>query len=332
MPELRKDPVTGRWVIISTERALRPRDYAHFEEEAKENSECPFCPGNEYMTPPEVLSYRPNGGEPNTPGWTLRVVPNKYPALQREGELNRQGEGIFDKMNGVGIHEVLIETPEHHLTLSSMPVKSVEDVLWAIRDRLKEIKKDRRFKYVMVFKNHGSLAGASLSHPHFQLVALPIVPKRVSEELAGAKQHFSLKERCIFCDIIKQELKENSRKIIENQDYIAVAPYAPRFPFETWVLPKKHSCLFEENQVHEMENLACLLKDFLTRVTKVLGNPPYNLILHNSPFVDGVEEIFHWHMEFMPTLTKVAGFEWGTGFYINPTPPEDSAKFLREAN
>lgn len=247
-----------------------------------------------------------------------------------DGGLNRQGEGIFDKMNGVGVHEVIIETPDHNLTLATMPVKGIEDVFWAIRDRLVEIKKDKRFKYVMVFKNHGSLAGASLSHSHSQLVALPIVPKRVSEEIHGARQHYELKERCIFCDIIKQEIKDRVRKILENQDFIAIAPYAPRFPFETWILPKNHSASFEENQVHEMENLAIITKDFLTRVTKILSDPTYNLILHNSPFIEGVKDIYHWHIEFMPVLTKVAGFEWGTGFYINPTPPEDSAKFLRE--
>ncbi|MGQ9617648.1 MAG: galactose-1-phosphate uridylyltransferase [Candidatus Aminicenantia bacterium] len=331
MPELRKDPVTGRWVIISTERAFRPKDFKISDEEKKNNGECPFCPGNEHKTPPEVLSYRPNGGMPNTPGWNIRVVPNKYPALHSFVDLNRQGEGIFDKMSGVGIHEVIIETPDHNDTLSSMPVKGVEDVFWAIRDRLLEIKKDKRFKYVMVFKNHGSLAGASLYHSHSQLVALPIVPKRVMEEIAEARQYYELKERCIFCDIIKQEIKENVRNIVENDDFIAISPYAPRFPFETWILPKNHSHAFEENQVHEMENLASILKDFLERVTKILHDPPYNLILHNSPFIDGVKEIYHWHIEFMPTLTKVAGFEWGTGFYINPTPPEDSARYLKKA-
>lgn len=330
MPELRKDPVTGRWVIISTERALRPRDYKVIKEEIRRDGECPFCPGNEHMTPPEVLSYRPNGGAPNTPGWNIRVVPNKYPALSSEAVLNRQGEGIFDKMTGVGVHEVIIETPDHNLTLDKMEVKGIEDVFWAIRDRLVELKRDKRFKYVMVFKNHGFLAGASLSHSHSQLVALPIVPKRVLEEIYGARQHYELKERCIFCDIIKQEIKDGVRKIIENDDFLAISPYAPRFPFETWILPKNHSSSFEENQVHEMENLARIVKDFLTRVTKILNDPPYNLILHNSPFIEGVREIYHWHIEFMPTLTKVAGFEWGTGFYINPTPPEDSAKFLRD--
>lgn len=331
MPELRKDPITGRWVIISTERALRPSDYRVVHEESKNNEACPFCPGNEKMTPPEVLSYRPNGGEPDTPGWNLRVVPNKYPALNLNGELNRQGEGIFDKMNGVGVHEVIIETPDHNLTLAGMSVKEIEDLFWAIRDRLVEIKKDKRFKYVMVFKNHGFLAGASLYHSHSQLVALPIIPKRVSEEIYGARRHFEIKKRCIFCDIIKQDTKDNLRKILENQNFIAIAPYAPRFPFETWILPKYHSSSFEENQVHEMENLARIMKDFLTRITKILNDPPYNLILHNSPFIEGVETIYHWHIEFIPTLTKVAGFEWGTGFYINPTPPEDSARFLREA-
>ncbi len=336
MPELRKDPIVGRWVIISTDRAKRPTDFAR-ERPKMKGGFCPFCYGNETKTPPEVLAYRPNpnGGPPpehDTPGWRVRVVPNKFPALGIEGGLNRQAEGMFDKMNGVGAHEVIIETPEHMSTLPMLPDKRVEDVLWAFRDRILDLKQDRRFKYILIFKNHGEAAGASLEHPHSQLIALPILPKQVVEELEGAKQYFIYKERCVFCDIIRQELDDPIRVVAENDDFVTLAPYAPRFPFETWILPKRHESAFENSSSQMYENLAKALKNLLRRADAVLDNPAYNLVVHTSPVQDPTLDHYHWHIEFMPKLTKTAGFEWGTGFYINPTPPEEAAKFLREAN
>ncbi len=330
MPELRKDPIIGRWVIISTERGMRPSDFAVVEEK-KKGGFCPFCPGNEGTTPPEILCYRENGTKPNTPGWSLRVVANKFPALRIEGALNREGEGVYDKMNGIGAHEVIIESPNHNETLSTISVKNFEDVLWAFRDRMVDLGKDTRLKYGLIFKNQGDSAGASLEHSHSQLIALPIVPKRVSEEIESAKAYYSYKERCIFCDIIRQETKQGSRMISENQDFVAIAPYAPRSPFETWIVPKKHSCSFEEAQKHEYENLARIFSDTLKRIDKVLSVPPYNFILHTAPFSNGCKDYYHWHFEIVPKLVKIAGFEWGSGFYINPTPPEESARFMREA-
>ncbi len=331
MPELRKDPVTGRWVIIATERAKRPTDFVRDKVEIHGSGFCPFCYGNESKTPPEILAYRHDGSQRNAPGWSLRVVPNKFPALGIEGTLNRQGEGLYDKMNGIGAHEVIIETPEHALTLATLPVRRVEDVLWAFRDRILDLKKDRRFKYILIFKNHGEAAGASLEHPHSQLIALPVVPKRVLEEVDGAREYYNFKERCIFCDIIRQEVESKIRVIAENREFIAMAPFAPRFPFEMWLIPKVHRSAFEESQKSEFEQLAEILKDMLSRLDKVLDFPAYNYIIHTSPFPDSSNDYYHWHFEIMPKLTKVAGFEWGTGFYINPTPPEESAKFLREA-
>ncbi|MBV8208062.1 MAG: DUF4931 domain-containing protein, partial [Acidobacteria bacterium] len=204
MPELRKDPIVGRWVIISTDRAKRPTDFDRDQVKIK-GGFCPFCPGHENKTPPEVLAYRPNPAERDTPGWTVRVVPNKFPALGIEGNLGRQAEGMFDRMNGIGAHEVVIETSDHSQTLATLPDKRVEDVLWAFRDRILDLKQDKRFRYILIFKNHGEAAGASLEHAHCQLIALPIVPKQVVEELEGAKEYFRYKERCIFCDIIQQE-------------------------------------------------------------------------------------------------------------------------------
>ncbi len=331
MPELRRDPITGRWVIIATDRAKRPTDFVREKVQVRQSAFCPFCYGNESKTPPEILAHRGNGTGPDTPGWTIRVVPNKFPALGIEGSLDRQGEGLYDKMNGVGAHEVIIETPEHSMTLATMPVERVEEVLWVYRDRITDLKKDQRFKYILIFKNHGDAAGASLEHPHSQLIALPVVPKRVREEVDGAQNHYNFKERCIFCDITRQEMDSGNRVVAENQGFIVLAPFAPRFPFEMWIVPKVHQSAFEACQQCELQQLAAILKDMLIRLDKVLDCPPYNYIIHTSPISEGAEDYYHWHLEIMPKLTKVAGFEWGTGFYINPTPPEEAAKFLREA-
>jgi UDPglucose--hexose-1-phosphate uridylyltransferase len=331
VPEFRKDPVTGRWVIIATDRAKRPSDFLREAVEIKGANNCPFCPGNESKTPPEVLAYRNGGGLPNSPGWKLRVVPNKYPVLGIEGDLEKQGEGLFDKMNGIGAHEVIIETPDHSKTFATLTEKEIEDVFWAFRDRMLDLKKDKRFRYILIFKNHGAAAGASLEHTHCQLIALPIVPKRVREEVNGAKSHFDLKERCIYCDMIRQEQEEGVRLILENKDFVVLAPYAPRFPFETYILPKMHDSCFEEAHTSEYENLSRIVRETLRRIERVLDRPAYNMMIHTSPFNENVSEYYHWHIEVMPKLTKVAGFEWGTGFYINPTPPEEAAKFLREA-
>lgn len=334
MPELRKDPIVGRWVIISTDRAKRPTDF--FREGVKiKGGFCPFCYGNENKTPKEILAYRPtqNGAtsQRDTPGWTMRVVPNKFPALGIEGTLNRQAEGMFDKMNGIGAHEVIIETSDHNATLANLTPKKIEDVLWAFRDRILDLKKDRRFKYILIFKNHGEAAGASLEHAHSQLIALPILPIYVAEELEGAKNYYIFKERCVFCDLIQQEMDDTSRVVAENEHFITLAPYAPRFPFETWILPKQHESAFENSSSRMFEDLAKALKTLLMKADRVLDNPPYNLVIHSSPVQDPTNDHYHWHIEFMPKLTKTAGFEWGTGFYINPTPPEEAARFLREA-
>ena len=330
MPELRKDPITGRWVIISTDRAKRPSDFAR-EPERKMGTNCPFCAGNEAKTPPEVLAYRTNGDVPNGPGWNVRVVPNKFPALGIEGALDKRGEGLFDRMNGIGAHEVIIETPDHKEAMAQYTEKRLEDVLWAFRDRMLDLKKDRRFRYILIFKNQGEAAGASLEHSHSQLIALPIVPKRVQEEVEGSKQYFSLKERCIFCDMIHQETEAKVRIVDQNDHFVTVEPYAPRFPFETWVLPTDHESAFENAPSHLYESLAKAMKLLLLRVDKVLDSPPYNLVIHTSPLNEASNDFYHWHIEMMPKLTKVAGFEWGTGFYINPTPPEEAAQFLRDA-
>jgi UDPglucose--hexose-1-phosphate uridylyltransferase len=331
MSELRKDPVTGRWVIISTERRKRPSDFRLESVTIAPDAGCPFCEGHEDMTPRELLAHR-NGSAPNGPGWSLRVVPNQFPVLRVEGTLDRQGEGLFDKMNGIGAHEVIIETPRHEETLATMGEGDVEQVLWACRERVHDLKQDRRFRYIIIFKNHGAAAGAHLDHSHTQLIALPIVPREVRDEIDGARVHYTAKERCVFCDIVRQETQEHRRVIAENADMVAVAPYAPRFPFETWILPKRHQASFEDAPRHEYAALGRLLGDILRRMNRALRMPPYNLLIHSAPLHESAAaEFYHWHVEIIPTLTKVAGFEWATGFYLNPTSPEEAAQVLRDA-
>ena len=328
MPELRKDPVVGRWVIISTERARRPTDFQRDPVRARGTS-CVFCPGNEDKTPPEILAGRPDSSAPNGPGWSYRVVPNKFPALRIEGDLEPAGEGLFDRMNGVGAHEVVIETPDHHGSLTTMSLDAVADVLLAYRDRIVDLKKDPRFEYALVFKNFGDAAGASLEHPHSQLIATPITPIMVTEELTGSARYWEMKERCVWCDVVRQERRGRTRLILERDGYVALAPFAPRFPFETWILPTQHRASFEESGVDDLRALAGMLGDFMRRLTITLNEPPFNFMLHTAPLRDGSLEYYHWHLEIIPKLTNVAGFEWGSGFFINPMPPESAAAALR---
>jgi len=281
------------------------------------------------MTPPEILGYR-QGGQPNDPNWTLRVVPNKFPALRIEGELGKAADGIYDRMHGIGAHEVVIESERHDVDLFDLPEKRFEDVLWAYRDRLLDLKKDSRFKSVLIFKNHGPAAGASLTHSHSQLIALPVIPKRVMEEMNGCREYYRFRDRCLFCDIVVQEMDQKVRIVEETGEFLAFSPYAPRFPFETWIVPKRHQCAYEMIEGNQAKALAAVFRRTLRRLNLALENPPFNFIVHSAPFSERAADFYHWHIEIMPKLTKVAGFEWGSGFYINPTPPEESAKYLRE--
>jgi len=331
MPELRRDPVVGRWVIIAAERAKRPQDFASFASVsgASGRDNCPFCPGREDRTPPEIMAYRPEGSSPDGPGWTLRVVPNKYPALQIEGELDPRGEGIYDRMNGIGAHEVIIETPDHEATVATMPPGELEAMLRAWVERMQDLERDTRFKYIQIFKNVGEAAGASLDHPHCQLIATPVVPKRISEELAGARGYYEYKERCVFCDVVRQESEDGRRLIFADDVFVSAVPFAPRFPFETQILPRRHEASFKNVVEEEIKHLALHLRLLLEKINGLLDTPPYNLVLHTAPCgQDGLPH-YHWHVEIIPKLAKVAGFEWGTGFYINPTIPEEVASHLR---
>ena len=329
MPELRKDPIIGRWVIISTERSKRPVDYDIIDT-AVHHSSCPFCYGQEQLTTPEIMAVRPPDSAPNTPSWQIRVIANKYPALRVEGELEKSGEGLYDKMSGIGAHEIIVEMPEHNRLLSDLPIPHLQNILAAYLSRMQDLKRDTRLKYLMVFKNQGYRAGASLEHSHSQLIATPIIPKTINEELAGSLEYYNYKERCVFCDIIKQEGEDRRRLVLENERFISIAPFAARFPFECWLLPKKHESNFENITPDDLALLAPMLKETLLRIKASVNNPPFNLVIHTAPCQLSGLPHFHWHMEIMPRITRVAGFERGTGFYINPTPPEEYARFLRE--
>ncbi len=340
MPELRKDPIIGRWVIIATERARRPDQFSGNPEEFPPEKPCPFCEGAESQTPKEIYALRPRNTQPNSPGWDLRVVPSIAPFLKIEGDLERRGKGLYDIMNGVGAHEIVVETNQHIANMSDLSNEQIAKVLKCYADRIIDLEKDPRFKYVLVFKNYGkSAGGSSIRHSRSQLIATPVNPKRVKEELAGSRHYFDYHERCVFCDLIHQEIKQKDRLILDLDGFIAISPFAARFPFETWILPKKHCCDFTSQDSDSFKNLGKVLKSVLLKLKKGLNDPPYNYIFHTAPFRrqksgywKTIDQDYHWHIEIMPRLTRVAGFEWGTGFYICPIIPEDAAKFLREVN
>jgi len=329
MPDLRKDPIVGRWVIIAKSRARRPHD---FDSTPRRHAErfCPFCEGNEDKTPGEIIAYRNPGSQRNRTGWRVRVIPNKFPALEIEGELNKRGEGIYDMMRGVGAHEVIIESPRHLVSTAELSEEQLREVLWVYRDRLVDLKKDHRLVYGMIFKNVGAAAGASLEHTHSQLIVTPIVPIYVWEEMTGSLEFYNYRGRCVYCDMIQQELASEKRIVLDSPGFLALCPFASRFPFETWLLPKTHASHYENIQKNEVDELSGVMRQVIAKVEAALDQPAYNYIVHTAPFDTQELGHYHWHMEIIPSLTKTAGFEWGTGFYINPVPPEQAAAFLRE--
>ena len=332
MGELRLDPMTARWVIISTEKDYGPQNY-EIESPLIKGGTCPFCIGNEKMTPPEVDADRAPETAPDTPGWVTRTVPNKFPALKNDPDLNRTGIGMFDMMNGVGEHEVIVEGTDHYQQLADLDVEQVKKVVRVYKKRSLELGMDNRFRYILIFKNYGSAAGASLEHSHTQLISLPIIPKRVMEELECAHHYFDYKERCVFCDIVRQESENRHREVAENKHFIAFCPFASRSPFEISIMPKQHQAYFTDIKEEEIDSFARILKEVLLRMKVGLKDPPYNFIIHTTPFdATGDDFIYyHWHVEVMPKVSKIAGFEWGTGFYLNPTSPETASRYLREA-
>ena len=338
MSELRKDIISGRWVILASERSKRPDDFRPAGAAKKEEvpAFCPFCEGNESKTPPEVASLRKRGSRKDGPGWRVRIVPNKFPALSRGLPPERHDEGIFQWMDGVGVHEVVIETPNHLRELPDLSLAHLQDVLATYKERVRSIEEEYQYKYVHVFKNKGREAGASLSHPHSQIVATPIIPKQVNEELYGCERLHRQFGECIFCRIIREETQIGQRLVTRNDHFCVVTPFAPRFPFELRVYPRRHSAWFSKSTNTELRSLARIVKTVLGKLRDILADPPYNFYIHQGPNPNlpheawvNLESSYHWHMEVIPVLTRVAGFEWGTGFYINPVPPETAAGFLR---
>lgn len=337
MPDLRQDPVVKRWVIVSTERSRRPNDFTDHNNHLPTTAVDPLAEGNEHLTPPEIYAVRNHGTEANKPGWRVRVVPNKYPVLRVEGSLDKEGEGIYDRMNGIGAHEVVVENPKQDVQLEELPLDHVAAVVDTYRIRMTDLLRDMRFRYVLVFKNFGYGAGATLSHPHSQIIATPVTPIAVKDKLAGAQEYYDQKERSIFADILKQELKDTRRVVCQNAGFVCFCPYASRFPFELCIMPRRSRADFHKIEHQEVSQLADILKMSLLKLRRGLNKPQYNYLIHTAPvrhpkknYWTTLEEDFCWHIEITPRLTQIAGFEVGTGFYVNPVPPEDAAQFLKD--
>ncbi len=330
MPEFRKDPITDRWVVIATERARRPLGHGS---EAANGTPCPFCAGNENLTPPEVLVLRDPNGHASAPNWTVRVVPNKYPALVPDGGRPLITDTHDAIQSGIGAHEVIIESPTHVTDMALLSQNQFAVILRAYRRRIMELRTNRRFRYLFIYKNQGAEAGATLEHVHSQLIAMPMIPKLVLEEIDAAKKYYAANRRCVFCDILQKEANTRERLVSENGRYLAMCPFAPRFPYETWILPKQHASFFERNTEQEDRDLAGILRETLMRLKRSLDGPAFNYIIHSSPPEQGENEngYYHWHLEILPKLIRVGGFEWGSGSHINTVAPEQSARSLRAA-
>ncbi len=342
MSELRRDPIAGYWTIISSERGWRPMEYR--PKKALDERECPFCEGKEAMTTSETFALRKPGTLPNSPGWEVRSIFSKMPILSNVADgADSEGHGIYDMRDGVGQHEVIVETPHHQHDLDEFTLPAIEKVLGVYAERVSELSRDPRFEYALLFKNHGLVSGSApdvIRHSRSQLLAMPIIPKRAKEQLTLAKHYYERRERCVVCDMIKQEAADGARIVVQNNSFFAFCPFASRFPFEMWVLPKKHSADFANTEAGAYGDLAWVVKQCLVRLRNLLNDPPYNLILHTAPlrhkkstiYWKTLEEDTHWFWQIMPRLTLNAGFEWGTGIHINPTPPEEAAALLRDTS
>jgi len=330
MPEFRQNMLTNEWVIIAIERAKRPEDFQKREAERPPLPEfsafCPFCPGNEAQTPPATHVLKKNGT------WAVRVVPNKFAALQSDTPFQPKRVGRFLKATGYGIAEVIIETPRHNLTLATMDNESVEDVVKVYKLRYLSVAKEKQVRFINIFRNHGVRAGTSLEHPHSQLIATPIIPPHVRNPIEQAVRYSDTHGRCIYCDMLAEEIRREERLIAESDYFVAYAPYASRTPFEVRIMPKKHQSSFADIGSKEVSDFAAFLKNILARIHKGLNDPDYNFIIRSAPVGDENARYFHWYMLIIPRLTTQAGFEIGTGIYINITYPEHCAEFLKSIN
>jgi UDPglucose--hexose-1-phosphate uridylyltransferase len=330
--ELRKDPLLGRWVAVLSQHKA-PSDYAIYPTTDNEGS-CILCAGREKETTAEIMSL-PGGNE--SKAWATRVIPNFTPVFRVDGELWRRGDGMYDKMNSIGANEIIIESPEHSVRPEDKGLDQMRKVIRTYRERMIDLEKDARLRYTLIYKNSGKEAGAVYSHPLSHLASTPVIPKRVKEELDGAKEYFAYKERCIFCDVIREELRIGSRVILETRHFISFCPYASKFPFESWIVPRRHCCAFQDIDQEEIEDMALILSSILKKLRTAFPGLAFNYFIHSAPnrmprkdHWHTLGEDFHWHMEIMPRLMRTSGFEWGSGFYILPTSPEHASKYLRE--
>lgn len=328
--EIRRDPITGRSVVIDLTPS-KPR--SDFETEPLPRTvkpePCAFCEGQEEWAGRELLAWR-EGTPANSPGWSLRVVPNRVPLWRVEAMDGPRVDGLFTAHEGLGAHEVVIETPRHDEPLHAMSVDAIARVLWAWRTRLQDLKRDIRLICGLVFKNHGRASGARMDHSHSQILASPVVPPAVDDELRGSAAHFKRTGQCVFCDVIEQEVRQQARIVSDTGAMLAIAPFASRLPFETWLMPRDHHARFEDASDTTLAAMAELLKHTLERIDVALEQPAYNLALHMAPFNGEYDESFHWHIEILPRVTRVGGLEWGSGLTRNPMPPEEAAKWLRD--
>jgi len=332
LPQLRQDLITGRWVAVATERARRPDS---FTQAAKENvaarDVCPFCPGHESMTPPEVLAYRAPGTAPNSEGWWIRVVPNLYAAFRLEPDGQEHREDRFWQRDALGACEVLISSPDHRAPTPLLPRLQVEEIVQSYVDRYRHHNENPALEHVLILYNHGRPAGASLEHPHSQLYAIGLEPPSFLEELEGARRFGQSNHECVFCRTLEDERRAGARVVYENEAFVVFAPYAARTPFETWIMPRRHTASFGDLDLkREKPAFAEAIQLTLKAVYDGLNDPPFNYFIHSAPLRTSAAQPYHWHLELIPKLSTAAGFELGTGMWINVVKPEDSAAFLRE--
>ena len=329
-PRLRKDPVTQRWVVISPERADLPAPPFPPRPAGLSPEDCPFCPGHESHTGAEIHVEREPGTSPNQPGWLVRVVADRYPIFRIEGGLEKNAEGMYDSMNAVGAHEVLIETPQHQRHWADFDAPELERVLRAVQQRSLDLRNDLRFRHAVWVKNYG-LAGSVFQHPHSHIMASAFVPRAIEVELKGFGDYMRWKERCVMCDVVKQEQRDGRRILLREESVVAFAPFAACFPHEFWVVPVTHGHDFGLAPSGVLRDLARTLRRCLSGLRQVLEDPPFTLALHSSPLGEFARDEYHWHMEVIPHPPHLLGPEWGTGILINPIAPEQSAERLRDA-
>lgn len=328
MPELRQNFVTKEWVVIATERAKRPKELARQQPPKALSSlvpTCPFCPGNEDKTPPEVLRV-PAGSNGN---WQVRVVPNKFSALARDAQLTRTIHRSRRSIAGFGVHDVIIETPDHAATTALLDDNHVANVLRAYKSRYDELSLDPRIAHITIFKNHGIDAGTSLEHPHSQLIATPVISSQVRGRFQVALQHHDDYGECMFCQMLDEELAEQDRIVLTTEHFVVLEPFASPTPFATHIFPRRHMASFGDIGAAEVNDLARTLRKVLGKLYHGLGDPDFNYTVRSAPAELHEVKYFHWYLSIIPRLTRVAGFELGSGMFINTVPPESAAEFLR---